>query len=350
MKDIVIVGAGLIGAALAYRLSAAGAKVTIVDMAGPAAGASGTSFGWINASFYKDAEHYRLRAAGIAAHQRLHQILTTGAYTWQPALWYEEQGDALTKMADDLRALDYPVSQFDQAQIADLEPNIVAPDAGLCFAAEGVVDAAALTRDLFAAAQANGARAVLGVTVQAVHRTAGKVTGVTTHQGVIHADQVVVAAGTGAADLIGLPMLTRPGLLMKTNALPPVLAHILVSPAGEVKQDAEGRLVMPTAIGHQADDSTQLAQTPVLAADAALARLQAMIPQHDLCWTEVALAYRPVPQDGLPVIGAVEPGLYACVMHSGVTLAAISAEYATQELLHGDMVNALGPYRPTRFD
>ena len=54
-------------------------------------------------------------------------------------------------------------------------------------------------------------------------------------------------------------------------------------------------------------------------------------------WEAVMLAARPVPQDGLPVIGASWPeGVYVAVMHSGVTLAALVGEAVTQELARGE--------------
>ena len=60
---ILILGAGLIGACLAYRLTRAGCAVTVVEGATPASGASGSSFGWINASFYLNPAHHHLRVA-----------------------------------------------------------------------------------------------------------------------------------------------------------------------------------------------------------------------------------------------------------------------------------------------
>ncbi len=349
MKHVLIVGAGLIGSAVAYGLAQAGARVTIVDRAGPAAGASGASFGWINASFYADAAHHSLRVAGIAAHRRLCAALPHCPIQWQRALWYEAQGAALSEMEDALRGMNYPVERLDRTAFSGLEPEVAPPEEALCFVDEGVTDPAALNRALFDAALSLGAKAVLGVAVLGVVRRGGKTIGVATDQGEIVADEVVIAGGTGAAALIGLPMLRRPGLLMKTNVLPPVLSHVLVTPEGEIKQDAAGRLVMPTTAGHQGDTTEALTTTPDLLADEAMLRLRAVFPGLDLHWREVALADRPVPQDGLPVIGRVEPGLYATVMHSGVTLAAITADYATQEILRGDLVIALGPYRPGRF-
>ena len=58
---VLIVGAGIIGASIAHHLARRGAAVTLIDRSGPAAEASGASFGWINASFGNPEPNFRLR-------------------------------------------------------------------------------------------------------------------------------------------------------------------------------------------------------------------------------------------------------------------------------------------------
>ena len=93
---IAIVGAGIIGAAIARACAADGHDVTIVDRVGVAAGATGHSFGWVNASFFADAAHFRLRNAGIEAWRRL----GLPALRWQGCLWWEEEGAAFDRQVD----------------------------------------------------------------------------------------------------------------------------------------------------------------------------------------------------------------------------------------------------------
>jgi glycine/D-amino acid oxidase-like deaminating enzyme len=50
--DVVVIGAGSVGANVAYRLAARGAGVTVLDAGAPGAGTSGVSFAWTN-SFNK---------------------------------------------------------------------------------------------------------------------------------------------------------------------------------------------------------------------------------------------------------------------------------------------------------
>ena len=352
-KSVIVVGAGIIGAAVAYRLSAGGARVMLLDGSGIAAGASGRSFGWINASFFVDDAHHALRVAGLAAWRRLGQDLPGLALEWKPALWWEEQGAGLDRMEDDLRARGYPVDRLGQSELLRLEPALArAPDTALCFRAEGVAEAARVTRQIVEAATAQGVRVVLGSEVTGLTQHGGRVIGVQTNQGSLEADEVVLATGVGTPRLLAelgliLRLPDRPGLMLRTVPVPPVLHHVLVTTDGEVRQDSAGRLVLPAAINHQADQAERLADRPDRVADSALERLRALLKVEISGWSEATLANRPVPPDGLPLVGRPGPeGLYLAVMHSGVTLAALMGEAIAQEVLTSDPVPALAPYRP----
>ncbi|MBC7478566.1 MAG: FAD-binding oxidoreductase, partial [Pseudorhodobacter sp.] len=254
MQRIIIIGAGLIGAALAYRLTEAGAAVTVIEAAQPASGASGASFGWINASFFHSAAHFNLRRAGIAAHHRLsEQVGQTGTH-WPGTLWWEEEAE-LDKMAASLTDLGYAVQILARAEIQAREPLLAAPERCLWFANEGAVDPAELTRRLLAA---SGARVWTGTAVRGIEVTGGRVVGVRLDQGVIVADHVVVAAGVACAALLAplgltLPMLHRPGMILRTRPVGARVGHILASAGQEVRQDLAGRLIAPLAASHQGD-------------------------------------------------------------------------------------------------
>ena len=67
---------------------------------------------------------------------------------------------------------------------------------------------------------------------------------------------------------------------------------------------------------------------------------------------KIRVGFRPMPLDGLPVVGAVPgaQGVYVVATHSGVTLAPILGRYTAQEILAGEKIDILSPYRPERFD
>lgn len=353
MPRILIIGAGLTGACLAFRLARAGASVTLIEAAQPAAAASGASFGWINASFFHSPAHFNLRAAGIEAHRRLDRDLPGPALTrWSGTLWWEEEGHGMDRQEATLRALGYPVARLTAARIAALEPAAAAPPECLHFPSEGAVDAAALTRRLI---EASGAEVWTGCPVAAIETNGGRVSGLRVPGGAASGDHVILAAGTGAAALLAplglsLPMLARPGAILRTRPVGVRLGHILAAPDQEVRQDTAGRLIAPLSAAHQGDVSEGFTEPPGELARQALERLGKLVPGVRLEMQELALANRPVPGDGLPVLGetAVE-GLSLAVMHSGVTLGPLVGEVLAREVLGGAKESLLTEFRPGRF-
>lgn len=353
--SVLVIGAGIIGASAAYHLQRAGAQVTVIDAGAQIATAS--SFGWINASFYHDEAHFRLRAEGIEAWKRLCAQMPL-ALAWKGTLCWEESGAAFDAQRDRLIALGYDVAQIDRAAFQQLEPHIAdAPARALHFKHEAAIDSAAIAHTLLRAAVVNGARRMRGLRVGALVETGGRITGVMTEAGITSADHVLIAAGTGAAALMSqagseLPMLRRPGVMLRTRPVPQVLRHILVTEFGELRQLEDGSLLMPAAVDHQGDTSERLTESLDETATQVLARLARLLPQVHLDWEEVSLAFRPVPKDGLPVIGAVREGLHVACMHSGITLGALAGEVVAQEMLQGVSNRSaalLAPYRPGRF-
>lgn len=151
MHRILIIGAGLVGASLAFRLARTGADVTIIDAAQPASAATGASFGWINASFFHSQAHFNLRAAAIAAHHRLDRDLTDTGTLWSGCLWWEKEGAELDAQGQALTGLGYTVHDLDARQIAAREPALAPPQRCLFLPDEGAVDASRLTHRLLAA-------------------------------------------------------------------------------------------------------------------------------------------------------------------------------------------------------
>lgn len=69
----------------------------------------------------------------------------------------------------------------------------------------------------------------------------------------------------------------------------------------------------------------------------------------DTCLSYVTMAPRPMPVDGLPVVGVVRPGIYVTVSHSAVTLAPLLGRLVAWEVSRDMELDLLLPYRPGRF-
>ncbi len=353
--SVLVIGAGIIGASAAYALQKAGARVKIIDDGAEVATAA--SFGWINASFHHDAAHFRLRAVGLEAWDRLGRALEL-PIAWQGTLCWEETGAAFDAQRDQLVALGYAVEEVDAATFAALEPHVTDPPArALYFKQEASVDSIAATRTLLDGALAAGAQRLRGLRVEGVVEQGDRITGIRTQAGLLHADHVLIAAGTGSGALMAqagaaLPMVRRPALMLRTRPIRPVLTHILVSEFGELRQLADGSLLMPAAVDHQGDTAESVGDDLERTAAQVMTRLRSLLPDLPLEWEELTLAHRPVPQDGLPVLGAVRAGLHVACMHSGITLGALAGEMVAQEMLEGVSNRSgalLAPYRPERF-
>jgi glycine/D-amino acid oxidase-like deaminating enzyme len=351
MVQTLIIGAGITGAALAFQLTRRGDDVTIVSTHAEGGLASAASFGWLNASFFLSHLHYRLRHEGLAAHRRLTEVLPGLPTTWQGCLWYEATGDAQEETASDLTALGYRVDRLTRPQIAERLPALgPVPETALFFPEEGVADPADLSRALIGA---SGAK-VIRATVTKVTEAQGRASGILTDRGPIPAERVILATGTGTPALLepfdfALPMLKRPGLMIATNPQPPICPVILATPDQEVRQDAKGQLIAPASAGHQGDHAETLGAFPVVV-NATLQRLRTLFPSQDIRFAHQAMAMRPVPGDGLPVVGqGPVPGLWLAVMHSGATLAPVVAELLAEEITGGPESLLLSDFRPARF-
>ena len=102
---VVVIGAGVVGANVAYRLAQAGAEVIVVDAGAPGGGTSGASFAWVNSFWKEPRDYYDLNVAGMAEHGRLAEELGGGAWRRQVGnLNWEEEPEAHARLRETGRA------------------------------------------------------------------------------------------------------------------------------------------------------------------------------------------------------------------------------------------------------
>ena len=349
---IVIVGAGIVGACLAYRLAKSGADVTVLEAGLPAGLASGRNFGWINASFFVSEDHFRLRVASIAAHHRLAAEVAGYDVRWSGCLWWEREGPAMDALARQLTGWGYPVAVLDTAAIRQAEPLLGnLPQRALRFASEGAADGARLTRALLRAAKGFGAVVRTREAVITLTGTPSRITGVLTPNGAIVADVTVLATGCATDPLLApfgasLGVLRSRGTLLLTHPVEGRLSHVIAGPDGELRQRPDGRLLMPVSVNHQAVSST--GPDAPAAIEAVHARLRRMLPGQRIVVDRLVTADRPVPADGVPAVGTLTglEGLVVAVMHSGITLAPVVAEALAAQVLSVHRSDLLRPFAP----
>jgi len=370
---IAVVGAGILGAAIAYRLTRRGARVTVFDKSGPAAGATSRSFAWLNADFSKQPFHYHeLHRLALAAYRFLEQELPGLPVQWGGALqWYSDAEAArqVRRQVREQQEWGYPVRLIDADELHRMEGELRAGDvlAATFAEQEGFADPAATTRLLLDGARAAGAQVLAPCEITGLDVRAGRVQGVRTPRASYGADLLVIAAGVQTPALaamagVDVPLVPAPGLLVHTKPMPPLLHRVVIGPAAHVKQYRDGRLVIGDDLGPPRTTAHDgLARQPADFPDAATRALHArrllgeaaqyLPPVANAPVDRVTVGWRPMPKDGYPIVGACREcaNLYLAVTHSGVTLAPILGELAALEILDGAEVRALAPYRPARF-
>ncbi|MEM9442611.1 MAG: FAD-dependent oxidoreductase, partial [Pseudomonadota bacterium] len=217
-----IVGAGIVGASIAYHLARRGEDVLIVDRVGPAAGATGKSFAWINAHHFKQPDYHRLRYQSLAEYHRLERELEGSlGLNWCGALSFDAVGDAFDQRFEGFRRLGYPVEVISHNRFRKLEPNYGHPPGrALHLSLEAAVDPVCACTALIDAAVQHGAQTLFGSDVIALKTDQRCLTGLETSEGTIQAKRIVIAAGTGAEAIlqsvdIDLPMANQSGVLLK---------------------------------------------------------------------------------------------------------------------------------------
>lgn len=374
MKAIII-GGGVIGAAVAYRLAEAGAAVTLVEAGRIAEGTSLTSFAWVSACEKIDSDsYYRLSLRAVEAHRDLvAEFGDKGVWYHRPGViqWlgagYEGQPFAeapLGKKLDRLRALGYPAEIVGRDELARLEPSLRPAALGqeaqaLHYPEDGYIKAPVMIATLIEAAiERFGLVLKTQTPVRRVVATNGQARGVETSSGeTIAADIVVNCAGPWVNEVVGDPALEIPlsptlGVIAYTPAVGTVVRKVLRTPSLNLRADGGGRLLLRANDLDETLVPGEVALRDSPAVEELTRRLGELVPALAGIRAEAArIATRPIPRGGLPCVGPV-PGLenyWVAVTHGGINTSAFIGLALRDEILQGRMAPEYEPYRPDRF-
>jgi glycine/D-amino acid oxidase-like deaminating enzyme len=355
-RHVVVCGAGVVGAAVAYFLSLRGVRVTVVERTGVACAASGKSGGFIALDWCDGSPLGPLARASFALHARLARELNAD-YGYRRMDTFAMAARERTALAGGHRA---PApSWLDGAGI--VTGALGSPDT------TAQVHPARFTTALLDAARARGVVLRMGV-VEGVARQKGVAVGVTVDGATLEADAVVLALGPWTSRAArGLDLPTVYGLkgYSVTLQAPDVPPHalfvdyraadgrafepeIIPRPDGDVyvcgmadpqplPESAEGVMVDDAACDVLARAAGRVSQT--LAA--------ARVTRRQAC-------YRPVTADGLPLIGRVPrvAGAYVATGHGpwGMLNAPATGQALAEMIMDGTAKTVdLRPFDPARL-
>lgn len=346
--DLVVVGAGAVGLASAWRAARAGMSVVVLERDHAGAGASGVAAGMLAPVTEADFGEQELLALNIEGRALWGEFAALLEERSGLAPGYSDSGCLVVAAdrddAEELRRLHAFQQQLGlraewltPRAARALEPGLSPRISGAISTPEdGHVDPAAVVTALERALQADGGELLVGADVAELMQDGGHAAGVRTTDGLeVRAAAVLVAAGAwsaagGLASLPGVPDV-RPvkgqllELRVRGGRVAP-LKRVVRTPRCYVVPRPDGRVVVGATTEEQGFDTTVTADGVFRLLEAAIEVLPD-VAELELRRTRAGL--RPGTPNGQPVIAAAGPaGLFWATGHgrNGVLLAPLTAE------------------------
>ncbi len=358
--DVLIIGAGVIGASISFHLTRHGIKPLLVEKSDPAAGSSGACDGLVFLQSKKPGLHLKLALESRRRFDGLADTLGKSIEFKNPGgmclIESEAELAAMQLSVAEQRASGLDVELIDGNEARRREPCLSGKVIAATFSAlDAQVNPYALTFAFLRAAESAGARILTGIEAKGIEVASGKATGVFTENRRISASVVVNAAGAQAAEVgrlagLEIPITPRRGQILVTAAVPPLLRHCLISAQYvAAKADSGNILIGSTREFVGFDRRTTFDGIRTIAS-----RIAPVIPA--LKRVPVIRTFgglRPYTPDGLPILGKVA-GLEGFIMAAGhegdgIALSAVTGELIADLIATGRTQFPLDAFRLERF-
>lgn len=361
--DVVVVGAGAIGCAVALELAKAGLRVTVVERGQPGCEASGASAGMLDAAFEEPGPLAELARASRALYPGLAEELRAAAGVdielgqggHLHLLTSDAEARKFAQQAEGREAGGERYVFLPADEVRRLEPRISPEVRGAIYLSENRwVNPGRLVAGLVQAAALSGVTFRLGSGVEELIRKGGRAVGVRGRGFALEAGAVVLAAGAWSGLIAGAPrtLEVRPvkGQILALGTLPAVIRHVLYHGETYLVPRASGEVLVGATVEEAGYDKTVTAE----AVRGLLADAIAAVPAlAEAPFLRAWVGLRPIARDGEPVVGPWPdlPGLYVATGHfrKGILLAPITARLIRELLVEGKPSLPIAPFLPDRL-
>lgn len=361
--DLIVVGGGVVGTALAYGAAKAGLSVLILDGEDSDLRAARANFGlvWVQGkgSNMPSYSELSLTSSDLWPSFRENLVADAGGtidYARQGGFVYclgEAEYEARSALNTRMHNLHSGVEteMIGRKDLDRMVPSVrFGPDvvgASYC-RQDGHVNPLQLLSALQRAVVARGGRIIFRSSVSGIRP---KSRGFAVHSRERHfeAERVIVAAGLSTSKLteplgLSMPLHSERGQLLVTERMVPSLPF----PGSGLRQTADGTIMIGATKEDASDRNVTVASASKLAARAV--RIIPALAQATLVrqWS----GFRVMPPDGAPIYAqsSAFPGLFAAACHSGITLAAAHAEIVAPAMMAGQLATELPTFSNERFN
>ncbi len=364
-----IIGAGVIGLGIGWRLAQRGAAVTLFDRAAAGSGASHAAAGMLAACAEAEPGEEKLIALGRRSQALWPDFAAElEKLTGQPVDLRREGTLVVALTADDQarmqhhlefqHSLELPVEWISAREARRHEPHLASIAGAVWSPEDGQVDNRKLVAALKLACASAGVDIQEHRPVRRILLTDGCAVGVELADGTEHrGDTVVLAAGAWSRGIEGLPSALRPPvrpvkgqmIALQMDPAAPLVTHVVWGPKVYMTPRLDGRLILGATVEEKGFDAT-------ITAGAVLALLEAawrVFPAiEELPVAEMWAGHRPGSRDDAPILGYGPAGglIYATGHHrNGILLAPITADAIARLVLDGTMDPVIAPFGLDRF-
>jgi glycine oxidase len=366
---VVIIGAGVIGLGIAWRL-AQRATVTVFDRGKAGAGASHAAAGMLAACCEAEPGEETLVMLGRESQKRWPAFAEELEQASGIDVELRREGTlVLALTADDQatiahhlefqRRLDLPLEWLSAAATRAREPRLAGKIAGALFSPQDhQVDNRKLAQALRIAAERAGVNIHEHQPVKELAVRGGQARGVVLEDGTsVAADIVVLAAGAWSRKIDGLPPDRRPPvrpikgqmLALRMDPADPLLTHVLWAPGAYLVPRRDGRLIVGATVEEKGFDTTVTAGGLLTLLEAAWRAIPAV---EELPVDEIWVGHRPGSRDDAPILGPGPlDGLFYATGHhrNGILLAPVTADAMARLILDEIVEPAIKPFGLERF-
>jgi glycine oxidase len=365
----VVIGAGVIGLGIAWRLAQAGCAVCLYDRGIAGHGASWAAAGMLAAAVETEPGEESLLALTLES-QRLWPDFARGVEAGSGiAVGYRDEGTIVAALTrDDAEQLRFTY-QFQKGLGLDLEwlsgaearrrePHLRPGIPGAVSSPrDHQVDNRLVARALAVAAQQAGALLHENCRVREVEINAGRARAVVTDRGREPADMVVLAAGAWSREIDGIPPAYLPPvrpikgqmLALRMDPAAPLLRHVLWLPRGYLVPRDDGRLIVGGTVEERGFDDLVTAGGLLALLEGAWRAVPAI---EELPVAETWVGFRPGSRDDAPMLGpsGIDRLVIATGHHrNGILLTPVTAQAISAYLLTGRLPESLRRFSPERF-
>ena len=363
--DVVIVGGGIIGCAIAFFLAKSGVRPLVLERGQVGGEASSGAAGMLTAQAHTDEPGplLDLKLASRALYEGLAiELLDRTGLDIEyrrlghvvPALT-DEESEAVGRRVEWQRARGLPAVRLDAREARTLEPGLCPDVRGAgWFPEDHHVNNSAATQALAGATMRLGGQVHTDCAVVDLVGEGERVTGVRTTDETVSTGTVILCAGAwmqqfqGAAG-IPLPIVPAKGQMVVARLEPPALRHVVYGTAAYAIPRPSGEHIMGSTVEFVGFDK----RVTVEGMTGILQGITRLVPAlHEAAMVTSWACLRPAAPDGLPLLGRVpsRPGLVIATGHfrNGILLAPITGKIIAELIADGKPSISLEPFRPDR--